>query len=540
MVTLIGSLTSAFAQAIFGGFIMAIIINGLINPNKIVNIIMVAGYLVGIILGIIISDLNIMEESNTETSTIITIIIIGSPLIINFLFISFFTSWKTYQEDPQFSYLRTLGLQLATFFSTRFNQANLTDTHFYQANLKHANFANATLIRTNFREAKNLKYAYVKNTILEQKTVRELLVHGKTNEIDFKQKDLHGAYLVDADLREIDFTDANFIDADLSGADLRGANLTRIQAIGTRFGNADLTGACLEAWNIDSTTDIKNIRADYVYLKNNQQERRPSSGTFSDGEFSKLFQEVLDTVDLIFKQGEFNIQVLGKTLDEIRNKLQIQVEAGEDIAVKSIEDKGDGIFVVRVTVPQGTDKAEVHEAFMQEYYENKALISEKDRQIQFLQNLTQQFIPALKSDINVQAQVQNTGQQNMFDKNEQNRSINIYGKAKNNNINNADGASQNMTVNEHHHHAASNEPPMEIVNRIQTLIDQAVKLDENVKNMAQMTLTGLKSAINESKSIEFYTNSLLGIAQEINNIGDTQTAGYIQAELENVKQAYQQ
>ncbi len=229
-------------------------------------------------------------------------------MIINFFLISILIAYRIHQEDPQFSYLRTFGLQLATFLGTCFNRANLTDANFHEADLKHVDFADATLIRTNFRDTQNLKYAYVKNTILEQKTVRELLVHGKTDEIDFKQKDLHGAYLVDANLQNIDFTDANFIEADLSGADLRGANLTRIQAIGTRFSNADLTGACLEAWNIDQTTDIEHVRADYVYLKNNQQERRPSSGIFSDGEFSKLFQEVLDTVDLIFKKGEFNIE----------------------------------------------------------------------------------------------------------------------------------------------------------------------------------------------------------------------------------------
>ncbi|WP_353573379.1 pentapeptide repeat-containing protein [Candidatus Albibeggiatoa sp. nov. BB20] len=98
--------------------------------------------------------------------------------------------------------------------------------------------------------------------------MRELLVHGKTDEKDFKHKDLHGAYLVNADLQEIDFTDANFNQADLSGANLRNANLTRIQVIGTNFENADLTGAYLEGWNIDSMTNIKNIHADYVYSKN--------------------------------------------------------------------------------------------------------------------------------------------------------------------------------------------------------------------------------------------------------------------------------
>lgn len=62
-----------------------------------------------------------------------------------------------------------------------------------------------------------------------------------------------------------------------------------------------MTGTCLEAWNIDSTTELSGAICKYVYLLNNQRERRPSSGEFQPGEFTKLFEEVLDTVDLIFR-----------------------------------------------------------------------------------------------------------------------------------------------------------------------------------------------------------------------------------------------
>ncbi len=46
-------------------------------------------------------------------------------VISNLLLISIFITYRTYQEDPQFSYLRILGLQLATFLSTDFNQSQL-------------------------------------------------------------------------------------------------------------------------------------------------------------------------------------------------------------------------------------------------------------------------------------------------------------------------------------------------------------------------------------------------------------------------------
>jgi uncharacterized protein YjbI with pentapeptide repeats len=78
--------------------------------------------------------------------------------------------------------------------------------------------------------------------------------------------------------------------ANLQGAWLERANLTKTQALNTNFHEAHLTGACLEAWNINSTTQLNGAICDYVYLLNNHQERRPNSGEFAPGEFTKLFQ----------------------------------------------------------------------------------------------------------------------------------------------------------------------------------------------------------------------------------------------------------
>jgi hypothetical protein len=76
--------------------------------------------------------------------------------------------------------------------------------------------------------------------------------------------------------------------------------------VGTNFTNAKMTGACVEAWNIESTTQLNNVDCRFVYLLENpkpgtdDRERRPSSGDFQPGEFTKLFEEVLNTVDLNF------------------------------------------------------------------------------------------------------------------------------------------------------------------------------------------------------------------------------------------------
>jgi len=91
------------------------------------------------------------------------------------------------------------------------------------------------------------------------------------------------------------------------------------------------------------------------------RERRPSSGEFAPGEFTKLFQEVLHTVDLIFRKG-----IDWKAFVTAFNKVQVEHE-GTEVAVQSIENKGDGVVVIRVNVPLETDKATIHSRFMQNY-----------------------------------------------------------------------------------------------------------------------------------------------------------------------------
>lgn len=114
---------------------------------------------------------------------------------------------------------------------------------------------------------------------------------------------------------------------------LERANLTKIRALRTQFRQANLTAACLEFWNIDSTTQLEDVACDHVYLLNGQQERRPNSCGFAPGEFTKLFQAVLDT----------------------------------DLAIQSIENKGDGVVAFKVQASAEADKAKIHAEFSEIY-----------------------------------------------------------------------------------------------------------------------------------------------------------------------------
>jgi Protein of unknown function (DUF2690) len=148
------------------------------------------------------------------------------------------------------------------------------------------------------------------------------------------------------------------------------------------FTSAHMTGACLEAWNIENTTKLDNVDCRFVYLLENykpntdNRERRPSSGEFAPGEFTKLFEEVFNTVDIIFQKG-IDWKAFIHAFDNIRTEI-IKTE-GTEIVVQGIENKGDGVFVVRVAVPDDANKEEIYRKIIQEY--KRKLLEQKQHYI---------------------------------------------------------------------------------------------------------------------------------------------------------------
>ena len=263
--------------------------------------------------------------------------------------------------DEQFAWVWKLAVTFAALWGTSFRNANLTDANFTEATLHNTNLNNAILKRTCLFRAHKVYWAKVNGTILINSAVQDLVVTRNGQNKSFVGLNLKGANLTEADLSYANFTEADLSGATLQGACLEWTNLTKTQAIETNFNQAKLTGACLEAWNIDSTTQLNGATCDYVYLLNNQRERCPSSGEFAPGEFAKLFQEVLDTVDLIFRNG-----IDWKAFAYSFKKLQVENEDIE-LSIRSIENKGDGVFVVKVIVPADVNKAKIHSDLTQDY-----------------------------------------------------------------------------------------------------------------------------------------------------------------------------
>jgi uncharacterized protein YjbI with pentapeptide repeats len=230
----------------------------------------------------------------------------------------------------------------------KLTKAKLFGTDLREANLIEANLTGANLIRANLSKA-DLRGANLSGVNL--------------SETNLSKADLRGANLSGVNLSETKLTGANLIRANLSGVNLSETNLSRIQALETNFEGATFTGACIQDWNINSQTNLNHVICDHVYLKEGKQERRPHdpNKNFAPGEFTKLFQKALETVDLIFSEG-IDWQAF------LASFQKLQVECGSDeLAIQAIEKKSGGAFIIRVEVPPDADKAEVEKYLKREY-----------------------------------------------------------------------------------------------------------------------------------------------------------------------------
>jgi uncharacterized protein YjbI with pentapeptide repeats len=275
--------------------------------------------------------------------------------------LSSYVSRRATARDQKFVGVWQWAIAFTTIGGTCFRKADLTNANFMQANLKSADFQNAHLTNTNFYFAKHLNQALVKHTILADQAVQDLVVTYRGQDISYVGRNLQGAYLPGADLRGADLTEADISGANMTGACLEQANLTKVHAIGTHLQQTQLTGACIEAWNIDSTTLLEEVVCDYIYLHNQKQERRPSSGIFAPGDFAELFQEIMHTLDLLFRDG-----IDQKAFNYSLHQLQVEND-GLELSIQSLEKKSNGTLIVRVGVPEDIDKAKLHNDFFNSY-----------------------------------------------------------------------------------------------------------------------------------------------------------------------------
>jgi uncharacterized protein YjbI with pentapeptide repeats len=284
------------------------------------------------------------------------------------------------QGDEKFAVIRQLGLALSALGGTNFWGANLTEARFTDATLKSANFTEATLTRTHFTGARQLNKAKPDKTYLANFPLLALLTDPNSGyQADLAGLDLRGAFLAHANLTNANLRHTDLANADLSGAELRSANLREANCIGTNFTRAHLTGACLEAWNIDHSTIFEQVDCQHVFLLETEnaqgsRERRPHDpgANFEPGDFEKLFSEATNLVELLIRDG-LDPQAFGATFQELIDKFGVTFAD-----VQSIEKKGNDVLVT-VAVPDDTDKADFERTALRSYDEKFAkLTAERD------------------------------------------------------------------------------------------------------------------------------------------------------------------
>ncbi len=325
--------------------------------------------------------------------------------------------------------LRKINLSQAELFDVNFSNTNLTEANLYKAkiydgifnkvNLAKANLCNAELIRVDinytdltkaelcgvtlsescFNRGTKLNEADFCNAHLIDVSFSHLSCFSNAN---FQDANLNKVEYCDVDLNKTNFQDAHlqkcsfinvklinstFINVDLSNAEIIESNLNLVnlkgcQAINTKFENVILTGACIEGWNIHEAI-FKNITCDYIYFKQDKKignyiDRRPSDKTkiFNPGDFERLIEKSRETVDLIFSQG-IDWDIFLQSFNQLRDDFP-----KDNLTISAIEKKSDGVFVVKVEVPENSDKSEIEASFWKQY---QPLLDAKDAHIKSLE-----------------------------------------------------------------------------------------------------------------------------------------------------------
>nr|VFK59441.1 MAG: Pentapeptide repeat-containing protein [Candidatus Kentron sp. UNK]VFK68734.1 MAG: Pentapeptide repeat-containing protein [Candidatus Kentron sp. UNK] len=284
----------------------------------------------------------------------------GALAVAVFFLPAFYVAWRVRKEDPLFAGSRPFGWWLGSLGGTNFRGANLTRARFRGAVLKQTRFVGVKELKgVDFRDAKGLRLANVKGTPLEDPQARDLLVSGEGPGRSYAGLNLKGVFLAGARLAGADFTEADLSEADLTGAILREAILAKTQLIGTDLAGARFTGACIESWNIDRSTNLQDIDCDWVFMAAGGEFRQPDSGVFKQGEFSKLFQEVAETIDFIVDSR----MELAALLAAVR-KLREGGKAGLEVQGWWVQ-KGDAA-VVHVAAPPEFDRERLHAELIKE------------------------------------------------------------------------------------------------------------------------------------------------------------------------------
>jgi hypothetical protein len=249
------------------------------------------------------------------------------------------------------------------------NYVGMGSANLYRANLYRANFSNSNLEGADLRYAKlseaDFSFAWLGGT-------------------DLRYAELYNAkfvqtYLGQANLGDAKLCNANFNGAGLRNVDFSNSDLTEVSFLRANFKCAILTGACIQDWNINSSTSFANIKCEYVY----QGKRWDNSGVcefidrlpkasnliFKEGEFETLIRKQQDVIDLVFVDG-IDWQAFFQSFQELREEFQ-----SNEVSIQAIERK-DANFVVRLVTTASPEEQGMIEASAKKFYAQRLSLIE--------------------------------------------------------------------------------------------------------------------------------------------------------------------
>lgn len=284
------------------------------------------------------------------------------------MMLSIYVAWRALRGDEQFALVRTFGVAFGAIGGTSFRGADLTAANFTGATLKSTQLMQAKLIHACWSNAKKLDRARLGDSILSSAAVRELLTSRNGYKKSYIDANLRGANLTGVNLNEANLKQADLSEALLQNADLRGANLSETLAVGADLTGAALTGACLQAWNIDHTTKLDQVDCQFVFLLEQpnslgSRERRPhdSNKVFEPGDFAKLYQKIMTTVQLLLRDG-IHPEAFKAAFERL---MQENSEITPD-AIQAVERKGNDVLVTLI-VPANADKGKIEREWDEVY-----------------------------------------------------------------------------------------------------------------------------------------------------------------------------
>ena len=224
-----------------------------------------------------------------------------------FFLVGIYIAFAALMGEDKYASIRELVIAIAAFKGTSFENADLTDANLTQATLKSTSFSKAKLTRTCFQRVKMLDRVHCGSCYLKNAQLRQVLVTGYGQVINFDNLDLREVNLKGANLADASFISADLREANLQDADLSRAKLVQTQLAGTDFTNSTLTGAYIEDWGITNSSIFTAVKCEYVYMrlptKNNPDPlRKPDNfqEVFADGEFGD-FIKLISLKDVYYR-----------------------------------------------------------------------------------------------------------------------------------------------------------------------------------------------------------------------------------------------